>query len=111
MPRAIEHEPEALTALFAELDAARGTDQRYDWWVDRLKEELAERSALEARGRRLVEATALALQAALLLRRGPAAMAEAFCTSRLAGGHGHAFGTLPSGVELAAMIERARPAQ
>ena len=108
--RAIEQEPEALSALFAELDAARGTDQRYDWWIDRLKEELAERSDFQARARRLVEATALALQASLLIRRGPTAMAEAFCVSRLAGGHGHAFGTLPAGVDLAATIERARPA-
>ena len=109
--RAIEQEPEAVSALFAELDDARGADQRYDWWIDRLKEEFAERTAFEARARRFVEAAALALQASLLIRRGPAAMADAFCISRLAGGHGSTFGTLPAGVDLAAMIERARPVE
>ena len=107
--RAIEREPDALDAVFAELDTARGRDQRYDWWIDQLKVELAERSGFDARARRLVEATALALQASLLLRHGPSAMAYAFCASRLAGGHGLAFGTLPQGVEFDPIIERARP--
>ncbi len=53
---------------------------------------------------------ALSFQASLLLQHGDPAVAEAFVTSRLAGDHGRAFGTLPPGVEVGRIIERARPA-
>ena len=58
--------------------------------------------------RRLVEPLALALQAALLVRHAPAAVADAFCASRLADGGGRQFGTLPRGLDLARDL-RARP--
>ena len=38
------------------------------------------------------------------------AVADAFLSSRLAGDHGLAFGTLPAGVDFVRIIERARPA-
>jgi putative acyl-CoA dehydrogenase len=53
---------------------------------------------------------ALALQASLLLRFGDPAVADAFCSSRLAGDRGSAFGTLPSGTDFARIIERHRAA-
>ena len=59
--------------------------------------------------RRLVEHMALALQAALLIRHAPAAVADAFCAARLEHDQGLAFGTLPSGLDLDAILERARP--
>ena len=52
---------------------------------------------------------ALVLQGSLLVRYAPAATADAFCASRLAGDRGQAFGTLPPGVDTAALIERAAP--
>jgi putative acyl-CoA dehydrogenase len=52
---------------------------------------------------------ALAFQASLLVRHGDRAVADAFCTSRLTGDHGLAFGTLPAGTDFAGIIERARP--
>ncbi len=52
---------------------------------------------------------ALTLQGALLLRVGSSAVAEAFCSSRLGGNWGKAFGTLPDSVDVDAIIERARP--
>ena len=64
---------------------------------------------IEARGRRVVEAMALLLQASLLVRHSPAAVADAFCASRLAGDSGRAFGTLPSGTDGRAIVARARP--
>ena len=52
---------------------------------------------------------ALALQAALLLQHAPTEVADAFCASRLtAGGHRN-YGTLPRGVDCAAIIRRATP--
>ena len=58
------------------------------------------------RARRLVEAIALAMQAALMLKRAPQAGADAFIASRLAQEGGHAFGTLPPS-DFTAIIARA----
>ena len=57
--------------------------------------------------RRTVEDLGLALQGSLLVRNAPAAVSDAFCAARLAGGGGHAFGTLPAGVDAPAIVERA----
>ena len=64
----------------------------------------------EARARRLVERLALVFQGALLVRHAPAAVADAFCASRLAGDGGRTFGTLPPGVDTRGIVDRARPA-
>jgi putative acyl-CoA dehydrogenase len=57
----------------------------------------------------VLERMALVLQGSLLVRYAPAATADAFCASRLGGDQGHAYGTLPPGVDTAALIERAVP--
>ncbi|MFJ8601114.1 acyl-CoA dehydrogenase family protein [Streptomyces shenzhenensis] len=105
--RALGREPGAADALFAELALARGADARLDAAVARLGDRWAGTDQVGAR--RLVEAMALALQASLLVRYAPAAVADAFCASRLAGDWGHAFGTLPAGSGLDAILERALP--
>ena len=53
-----------------------------------------------------MEDIALALQASLLLRNSPPAVADAFCAGRL-GDHGHAFGTLPAGIDADTILDRA----
>jgi putative acyl-CoA dehydrogenase len=53
---------------------------------------------------------AVALQASLLVRFGDAAVADAFCVTRLAGDRGRALGTLPAGVDFARIVERHSPA-
>ena len=52
---------------------------------------------------------ALALQGSLLVRHAPAAVADAFCASRLAGDAGLQYGTLPPGVDVQAIIARHTP--
>ncbi len=59
--------------------------------------------------RRLVEDLALSLQASLLVRHAPPAVADAFCAARLGGEAGRVYGTLPAGVDAKAIIERAYP--
>jgi putative acyl-CoA dehydrogenase len=49
---------------------------------------------------------ALALEASLLVRHAPPAVADAFCASRLESRAG-LYGVLPDGVDAAAIIERA----
>ena len=61
----------------------------------------------EANARRIVEEMALAVSASLLLRYAPSATAEAFCASRLGGERGMALGTLPDGLPLREIIDRA----
>ena len=108
--RALEREPQAAAAFLDELDAVRGADARLDRRVHGLKELLADRSVLELRARLVVEQMALALQGALLLRHAPAAVADAFCASRLGGDWGRAYGTLPPTTDFDAIIARAMAA-
>ncbi|OLF10312.1 DNA alkylation response protein [Actinophytocola xinjiangensis] len=96
-------------ALLAEVDLAAGADRRLDDALARLRKDLAALSdpdAAQAGARRLVERMALVLQGSLLVRHGSQAVADAFCASRLDGDWGVAFGTLPSGVDTGAILER-----
>ena len=112
--RALTRQPETAEAFFAEVGQAAGADRRLDQAAARLRKELADPS--EARARHLAEAMAVVLQGALLVRYGDPAVADAFAASRLGDegasfpGWGRAFGTLPSGVDAAAIVRRATPA-
>jgi putative acyl-CoA dehydrogenase len=55
-----------------------------------------------------VEMMAFALQASLLVRYSSAAVADAFCSTRLDGDWGRAFGTMPQGLDTQAVVDRAR---
>ncbi|MEU5179749.1 acyl-CoA dehydrogenase family protein [Streptomyces longwoodensis] len=106
--RALGRDPATVDALFAELAPARGADARLDAAVTRLKDTLA--TATPSGARRLVELMALTLQASLLVRHAPPAVADAFCATRLGGDWGHSFGTLPDGAGVDAVLGRALPA-
>ena len=108
--RAAAREPASMDAFFAELGLAAGVDRRLDAFVASIRDELAQREAVEAGARRIVEHLALALEASLLVRQGQPAVADAFLASRIAGGGGLTFGTLPARGDFKAIVERARPA-
>jgi putative acyl-CoA dehydrogenase len=108
--RALRREPGSLDAFLAEVAEAAGADRRLDEAVTGLKEHLTERDDPEGQARRVVERMALVLQGSLLVRHAPAAVADAFCASRLAGDWGYAFGTLPRGLDAAGIMRRAAPA-
>ncbi|PZG02714.1 isovaleryl-CoA dehydrogenase [Micromonospora deserti] len=107
--RALAKDPQVVEAFRAEVTAAAGADARLDAAVRQLQADLSDHGELELRARRVVERLALVLQGSLLVRHGHPAVADAFCASRLGGDHGQAFGTLPSGVDFAAIISRAVP--
>jgi putative acyl-CoA dehydrogenase len=92
-------------AFFAELGLASGADARLDAATADLRRRVAD-GPDQASARRLVERMALVLQGSLLVRNGHPAVADAFCVSRLGGDWGVAFGTLPSGVDTAAIVAR-----
>ncbi len=111
--RALAREPEALPAFLAECELGRGGDRRLDAQLDAVAARATAALAAGAAGfgaRRLVEELALTLQASLLVRHAPAAVADAFCASRLGGEGGRVYGTLPAGADVRAIVERAYPA-
>jgi putative acyl-CoA dehydrogenase len=121
--RAIAREPEGLPALQAECEQAAGADRRLDAHLAAVREEIGrllaggderDPAARIADGqygaRRLVEDLALGLQASLLVRHAPAAVADGFCAGRLSGERGRVYGTLPRGVDVHAIVDRALPA-
>ena len=106
--RAIARVPNAADILRHELAGAG--DARLRDFAGRLHERLlAPERNDESQARALTRDLVLALQAALLIRHAPAAVADAFCASRLGGEAGSAFGTLPRGLDLRAIAERAAP--
>jgi len=103
--RTLRREPAALEAFLAEIAPAATAEPRIAAkaraLIDRLAGPMGEMDA-----RRLAEDMALLLQAALLVRHAPAAVADAFRVTRLAGDWGRSFGTLPAGADVEAIVRR-----
>ena len=99
---------DAVAALAHELAPARGQHAALDRIADALPTRI-EAMASETEARRLAQDVALAVQAALLVQTAPAAVAGAFCDSRLGGDWGHAFGTLGPRVNIDSILQRAQP--
>ena len=95
--RAIQKEPEALERVLAEIHLAK--DRHLENFLAGI-----DRAFVEHDARRVAETLALALQASLLLRFSPPAIADAFCASRLVGNWGHTFGTLPRSIDVHAVL-------
>jgi putative acyl-CoA dehydrogenase len=127
--RALSRSPAAGEALLAEAELAAGADPRLDAAIAALRGAVAAAAgaaggagngrgpAAEYQARRLAGLIAVVLQAGLLARHAPAAVAGVFCASRLgpqAGGlAGPAlpFGTLPDGLDLPPVLDRFLPAR
>lgn len=107
--RAMQKEPDTLEAFFREAAEAKGADARFDRFLTQLQNDFADISDFQYRARNLVDRMALALQASLLIRNAPGAVADAFCASRLASNGGMNYGNLPSGTDAEAIIKRATP--
>ncbi len=121
--RATVREPAGLPAFLGECELAAGAEPRLDAHLAGLRERIhasfsgGDEDDVQQRlydsqfgARRLVEDLALALQASLLVRHAPPAVADAFCAGRLGDDRGRVYGTLPSGIDARAIIDRALPA-
>ncbi len=116
--RALTRSPGSADALLAEVDLAAGADRRLDAAGARLRDDLKEATAAtgdesQYRARRLAGQVAVMMQAALLVRHAPGAVADAFCASRLepgVAGPGAPFGTLPDGLDLGPVLARSSTA-
>ncbi|WP_104204516.1 acyl-CoA dehydrogenase family protein [Billgrantia saliphila] len=105
--RVLARHPESIAALRDELTAGRGQQQELDLALAAMEHDLAQPSeALEPRARWLAQRLAQCLQASLLLRHTPNEVAETFCRSRLGVEASPAYGVLPTGAPLAAILSR-----
>jgi len=110
--RAMVKEPDGLPAFLQECELAVGGDARFDSHLAAVRQEAADvfsRPEPQFEARRMVEDLAVTLQASLLVRHSPPAVADAFCASRLGGQSGRVYGTLPPSVDAKAIIDRALP--
>ncbi|MBC2640916.1 MULTISPECIES: acyl-CoA dehydrogenase family protein [unclassified Rhodococcus (in: high G+C Gram-positive bacteria)] len=110
--RAMTREPDTVAAFDAEVNLARGADTVLDGHLDRVRRQLGDLAGLDPaaaqrRARTVVEAVALALQASLLVRFSPAAVADAFVDARLGPDRTHEYGTLAPAADLQAILKRA----
>jgi putative acyl-CoA dehydrogenase len=115
--RALARAPGSADVLLADIGLAAGGDRRLDAAQERLGRELKETAAAagtgaQYRARRLAALITVTLQAALLVRHAPAAVADAFCASRVGSldgpaGPPGAFGMLPGGLDLDPVLGRA----
>ncbi|WP_344873067.1 acyl-CoA dehydrogenase family protein [Allokutzneria multivorans] len=105
--RAMAKDSSTVDALLAEVDLAAGVDARLDAGIADLRKELADPTP--ARARRLAELAALCLQGSLLAREAPNEVSDAFLATRFGSEATRTFGTLPRGLNTAALVERVTP--
>lgn len=106
--RAMHREPDSVEAFNAEVGLASGQHQALDAHLAAMQARIQsfEPALAQSQARRLAEWMALALQASLLVRHSPAAVADAFIASRLGDDRCHEYGSLPIGTDLDAILAR-----
>ena len=100
---------DVAAAIEHECAPARGAHPAFERARDRVLLAV-EQGVEEVQARLLARDLAVLLQAAQLLQHAPTEVFDAFCTSRLSGG-ADAFGMMPAGLPLQALIHRASPSQ
>ncbi len=109
MLRALSRSPEVLDAWNTELAKTRGASAELDAAIQAAQQALADTDEVEYRARRTVDQLALVMQASLLVQAGNQAVADAFIASRLGQRGDRNFGTLPRGLDLETILQRADP--
>jgi putative acyl-CoA dehydrogenase len=109
MLRALGRSPDVLETWFSELGKARGASAQLDNAVSALQLAITDPDEVEYRARRIVDQLALTMQASLLLQAGNHSVADAFIASRLGQAGERNYGTLPRGLDVATILERADP--
>ncbi|MEU4689494.1 acyl-CoA dehydrogenase family protein [Actinoplanes sp. NPDC023714] len=109
--RAMAREPASVEAVDRELASARGVHPAYDAHVTATRKLVAgvarDPGSAAGHARRVVEALALGLQAAVLIREAPAAVADGFVAARLGADRSLEYGALDTGLDLARIAARA----
>ncbi|GIF39678.1 acyl-CoA dehydrogenase family protein [Actinoplanes xinjiangensis] len=109
--RAMSREPASVEAVDRELSSALGVHAAYDYHVAATRKLIAGVAADPATAagsaRRVVEALALGLQGAVLIRQAPAAVADAFVAGRLGPDRSLEYGALDPRLALSTIAGRA----
>ena len=104
--RTLNREPEALTVYGEEVTLAKGGNTHLNRAAKSLLDRLRARRHHESEARYVAEQLALILQAALLTRHAPPAVADTFCATRLGQDGGRSFGILPGSADVAGIMAR-----
>jgi putative acyl-CoA dehydrogenase len=108
--RAMRKSPESLQAYLSFMGETKGSNKYLDAALERVEKSLLTKNLsneiLERHARTLATQLALCLQAALLIRRLPQTVSDAFCSSRLGPERGSIFGDLPMDVDTDVLIKR-----
>jgi putative acyl-CoA dehydrogenase len=108
--RVLQREPETLSIVLGDLAAGAVGDPRLKAQLARIETMLQEPRLLDRRGRALTEALAVLAAASLLRAHAPAAVADAFIASRLAGAPRQTYGQGLESADTGAIVDRAYPA-
>ena len=109
MLRALGRSPEVLETWFSELGKTVGASAQLDNAVSALQLAVTSPEEVEYRARRIVDQLALTMQASLLLQAGNHGVADAFIASRLGQAGERNYGTLPTGLDVDTILDRADP--
>ncbi len=107
--RTIGKSPDAIELFLDEVGKAGNEKPYLSTTVHNLKKLLTDKDNLEKSARRITELMAISLQAALLIQHAPNEVADSFCNTRLNKDWGYTYGTLPKGVDINKILDRARP--
>ena len=91
--RVMAQDPASVERVLAMIEAMARGETRLETAIARVRELIADKSALEVNARALVELLALTSSGALLRAHAPSDVAETFIASRLAGGFRYTYGT------------------
>ena len=108
--RVLQREPEAAAMVLEELGVSAGDDAGLKAALARLQALLHAPRDLDQRARALVEGLALLAAGCILRAHAPAAVADAFITTRLSGSFRHTWGQGLERADARAIIDRALPA-
>ena len=108
--RAMKKSPESLQAYLSFMKETKGSNKHLDIALERVEKNLLAKNLsndmLERHARTLATQLALCLQAALLIRRLPQTVSDAFCSSRLGPDRGSIFGDLPLDIDTDTLLKR-----
>ncbi|CAF0792622.1 unnamed protein product [Adineta ricciae] len=108
--RSMKKSPESLQAYLSFIHETKGSNKHLDAAVDHLEKHLLSKdlsaTMLERHARTLATQLALCFQGALLVRRLPQSVSDAFCASRLGPDRGSIFGDLPMNIDTDALLKR-----
>ncbi len=103
----IEHEPECLGMLLDELAPCAAVEPTVASRIEAAGSMLRHSPLRPSDARRLVDTLVVAIEAALLFEHGPTDVARAFVAARLRRRGAHTYGSMPAGLAIDALLQRA----